>query len=326
MLILSVLILSVLACVQLYPVDAAFAQEKQPFYFYRGRVVSIVEKEPEQRLGAVEQTAQVLIIDGPFRGETIEIINTYHPEDPATPIYLRAGMQIIVAGQVVEGELRQAFVQDVVRERGLYFMLILFAALLLLIGKKQGVRTMLALLFTLLVVLVVILPLILRGFNPVLVSTLAATAIIIVTLPIIGGLNAKSISAIIGTVTGVTAAGLIAYLIGEWSYLTGFTDEEAQALFFMQAPVDIRGLLFAGIIIGSLGAATDVGMSVASAAAELSASNKNLKPAELTRASLNTCARHHRHHVQHPGFSLSRRRNAAFAVAHGATDQLAEDF
>ncbi len=179
-------------------------------------------------------------------------------------------MEIIVAGQEEDGELAQVFLHDVARDQGLYLMLAIFVALLLLVGKRKGLRTIVTLLLTLFVVVAIILPLILRGFNPVLVSTVAAFGIIIVTLPIIGGLNTKSISAIVGTSIGVAAAGVIAYLVGELSFLTGFTGEEAQILFFMEQPIDIRGLLFAGIIIGSLGAVTDVGMSVASAAAELS--------------------------------------------------------
>ncbi len=277
-------------CISLFYISLdtgeASAQD-QSFNFFRGRVISVEDEEPEAGLGAVEQTAQVRLTGGPFRGEIVQIKNTYQPDDPTAAIYLREGMEIIVAGQEEDGELAQAFLQDVARDRGLYLMLAFFAALLLLVGRKKGLRTIATLLVTLFVVVAIILPLILRGLNPVLISTVAAFGIIIITLPIIGGLNTKSISAIVGTSIGVTAAGIIAYLVGELSFLTGFTGEEAQILFFMEQPIDIRGLLFAGIIIGSLGAVTDVGMSVASAAAELSEANQNLKPSELTGAALN---------------------------------------
>ncbi len=90
-----------------------------------------------------------------------------------------------------------------------------------------------------------------------------------------------------GTVFGVIAAGLLALWIGELSYLTGFSSEEAQMLFYMGKAINIRGLLFAGIIIGSLGAVTDVGMSIASAVSEIRDAQKRARPAHLTAAGLN---------------------------------------
>lgn len=133
----------------------------------------------------------------------------------------------------------------------------------------------------------VILPLLLQGYEPIPVATLSAIAIIVFTLLVIGGLNAKTFSAIVGTVCGVSVAGLLALWVGEISHLTGFSSEEAQMLFFMEQTINIRGLLFAGIIIGSLGAVTDVGMSVASAASEISCVNPQIRPYQLTRAALN---------------------------------------
>lgn len=267
--------------------EKASARQEEQFSYYRGRVVAVEEAEPQERLGAIEQTAEVRLTGGPSRGKIVQIKNTFFPGDPEAAIYLTEGMEVIVASQKEEGEVALYFLQDVARDRGIFLILALFLTILLLIGKKKGLRAMIALLFTFFVVVAIILPLILRGFNPVLVSIAAASGIIVITLPVIGGLNTKSVSAIAGTISGVAIAGAIAYLIGELSSLTGFTGEEAQALYFMEQPINIRGLLFAGIIIGSLGAATDVGMSVASAAAELSEANKELKPAELSAAAMN---------------------------------------
>ncbi len=118
-------------------------------------------------------------------------------------------------------------------------------------------------------------------------ATLSAIVIIIFTLLVIGGLRAKSVAAIVGTVSGVTVAGILALWVGEISSLTGFSSEEARMLVFMEHQINVRGLLFAGIIIGSLGAVTDVGMSVASAASEISGADPRIKPYQLIRAGMN---------------------------------------
>lgn len=163
----------------------------------------------------------------------------------------------------------------------------MFTLLLLLVGKKQGLKTIITMIFTGIVIVKIILPLILAGYDPVLVTTVSAIIIIFFTLLFIGGTKAKTFAAILGSVCGVIIAGFLALWAGGMSYLTGFSSEEAQMLFFMDKPVDIRGLLFAGIIIGSLGAITDAGISVASAAAEIKRANKRISTYNLITAALN---------------------------------------
>lgn len=79
----------------------------------------------------------------------------------------------------------------------------------------------------------------------------------------IGGMSIKSPAAIIGTTVGVLVAGTLALLVGHAAQLTGFSSEEMHMLLYIpqQIDFDYKGLLFAGMIIGALGAVMDVGMS-----------------------------------------------------------------
>lgn len=255
--------------------------------FYRGRVLSVEDFKPDDEFATLKQEAEVQLTSGPFEGEEVFISNTYAEGDPYLNIYLEEGMEILLVASTDGGELKEIYLHDVARDTGLLYLLGLFVILLLLVGRKQGLKTIVTLVFTGLVLVKIMLPLLLQGYEPIPVATLSAIGIIIFSLLVIGGFNAKSFSAIIGTVCGVAAAGVIALWIGEISYLTGFSDEEAQMLYFMEESINIRGLLFAGIIIGSLGAVTDVGMSVASAAAEIKQANKRISTLELTRGAFN---------------------------------------
>lgn len=255
--------------------------------FYRGKVVSVTDHEPRDSFATLDQQAEVEITGGPFSGETALIENTFIEDDFYLNLYLEEGMRIILAVNEEEGTIKEAYLHDVAREHGLYFLLVVFIFLLLLVGRVQGIKTIITLGFTGLVIVKVILPLLLRGYEPIPVVTVAAVGIIIFTLVVIGGFNAKSFSAIVGTVCGVALAGILALWVGEMSYLTGFSSEEAQMIYFMEQTINVRGLLFAGIIVGSLGAVTDVGMSVASAAAEVREANPRITALELTRSALN---------------------------------------
>ncbi|MEW5920616.1 MAG: YibE/F family protein [Bacillota bacterium] len=264
---------------------ANFADEPQ--HFFRGKVISVEDVVSAHPFATLDQEAEVLLTSGPFRGESVFISSTYIENDYFLNVYLEKGTEIILVASVEDGVIKEAYLHDIARDRGLYYLLAAFILLLLLVGRMQGLKTVITLVFTGIVIMKVILPLLLLGYEPIPVATFSAIVIIVFTFLIIGGVNAKSFSAILGTVCGVTVAGLLALWVGEISHLTGFNSEEAQMLSFMEQTINIRGLLFAGIIIGSLGAVTDVGMSVASAASEISCANPHISPYQLTRAALN---------------------------------------
>jgi len=270
--------------------SVAYAQDT--FNYYRGKVLSVQDVEPVQQFAmpeeeSIEQNVEVLLTSGPFKGEKVSITNTYIENDFFLNIYLKEGMEIILAAEVEDGTLKDVFFNDVARDRGLYYLLAIFIFLLLLVGRTKGLKTIITLAFTGIVIFKGLLPLLLKGYEPIPVAIVSAIVIIVFTFLVVGGFNAKSVSAILGTVCGVAIAGVLALWVGEISCLTGFSSEESQMLFFMEQTINIRGLLFAGIIIGSLGAVTDVGMSVASAAAEIREVNRRMSPYELTRAALN---------------------------------------
>lgn len=106
---------------------------------------------------------------------------------------------------------------------------------------------------------------------------------------IISGLSRKTFSAIIGTVGGVVLAGALALIIGTLAKLTGLGNEEANMLMFIPHDVyfNFKGLLFAGIIIGTMGATMDVGMSIASAMNEIKENSPQIKKADLIKAGMN---------------------------------------
>ncbi len=273
----------------LFSANPVYAEdwEVEPMEFFRGKVISVEDVASVHPFATLDQEAEVLLTSGPFKGELIWIDSTYIEDDMYLNVYLEEGTEIILVATVTDGVLEKAHLHDVVRDRGLYYLAALFVILLLVIGRMQGLKTIITLVFTGAVIFKVILPLLLAGYEPIPVTTISAIAIIIFILLVVGGINAKSFAAIVGTVCGVTVAGILALWVGEISHLTGFSSEEAQMLFFMEQSIDIRGLLFAGIIIGSLGAVTDVGMSVASAASEISDVDPNIGPYKLTRAALN---------------------------------------
>ncbi|MFA6808992.1 MAG: YibE/F family protein, partial [Eubacteriales bacterium] len=121
------------------------------------------------------------------------------------------------------------------------------------------------------------------------VSIITAIFATVLTLILVSGLNKKTITSIVGTIGGVVFAGIIAILFSKVAKLTGLSSEEAQMLMFAPLKVEFnfQGLLFAGIILGALGAVMDVSMSIASSINELRTVNPGLKAKELFSGGMN---------------------------------------
>ncbi len=271
------------------PGESIYEDLQTEEHFYRGvvKAVNETQEEEHQYYTVIEQELLVRLTSGPYAGEEITIVNTFFQGDPVYDFLLEEGQEVIVVTIGEEGSFEQAYVQDMARDRGVYYLVGVFILGLLIVGRMKGVKTIITLGVTILLIFGGLLPLLLLGYSPILLAIVTASLAITFTLLVIGGFNIKSLVAILGTVTGVIVAGLMAFWAGSLAQLTGFGTHEAQMLYFMDQNIDFRGLLFAGIIIGSLGAIIDIGMSVASAAAEIKQACPDIHFRELFTSSLN---------------------------------------
>ncbi len=241
---------------------------------FKARVIEITDsiEEVYEEAGIVikTQVADVKILNKHYRGEIVEVVNNMSG-NPAYDIELKKGNVItIVMEEGPQGE-RFFYATGYERTQYIYQVIGIFLVMLMIIGGWKGLKAVISLSITFVLIIFVMIPLLLRGLNPIMVSVAICAVATIVTMIIIAGVNIKSFSAILGTVWGITIGGSIAYLYGVLSKLTGLSSIEAQMLMYIPQDIsfDFRGLLFAGILIGALGAAMDVSMSISSALTEM---------------------------------------------------------
>ena len=242
----------------------------------KGKVIEVISEEeivdPLSQQPTKHQILKVRITSGKFKGNELAVIN-YQTDNPIYNIKIEEGNGVIIALEMSQdgNKIEEAYIADHLRQDELYFLLVLFIVVILAIGWRKGAKAICALLLTLVLIWGVLLPGFLQGFNPIWLTAVIAIISTIVTLLIVGGRSLKSITAITGTLGGVAVAGVLAFVVGNAAYLTGFSSEEAAMLLYIPqaANLDIKGLLFAGIIIGALGASMDVSMSIASAVEEV---------------------------------------------------------
>jgi uncharacterized membrane protein len=203
---------------------------------------------------------------------------------------LKPGDEVLLILELDEkGNITQSFIYSVVRDKYLLLLLIIFGLIILSVGRLKGLKALISLSLTILAIIYILIPLILKGFDPVFISIWVCIAITGVTLLLVSGYNKKTLAAVIGTTGGVVAAGFLAQLIGEMAKLTGLGNEESQMLMYIPQNISFnyKGLLFAGILIGALGAAMDVAMSLSSAMFEIKDIDPEIKRVAHVKAGMN---------------------------------------
>lgn len=272
---------------------------ESPVANVRGKVSRVLDSRDEgieYSGGSIQDTFQIVEIKittpGPYKDRLINAeyslsISFNEKQDNTS---LKPGDEVLMVLELEEtGEIFQAYIYSVVRDKHLLLLLIIFSVIILSVGKLKGLKALISLVLTILGITYVLLPLILKGFDPVFISIWLCVAIAGLTLLLVSGFNKKTLAAIIGTSGGLITAGFIAQIIGELAKLTGLGDEESQMLLFIPQDIsfDFKGLLFAGILIGALGAAMDVGMSLSSAMFEIKEINPEIKKGQLLKAGMN---------------------------------------
>jgi len=218
---------------------------------------------PELNIPQIKQQVTVKILEGEQKDQTVSFLNDY--------IKLKKGEVFYLNHTIDPGSGREFYaVQDAYRLPVLYFFIALFIVLVLLIGGLQGLRGLLSLTGSFLLIGFVLLPGIMHGFSPILVSVGVASLIIVLGSYVTHGFNKTTSSAVIGMIVTVVFTGIMAYLAVHFSNFSGYDNEEAMYLNLnARGQIDLIGILIGGMMIGFLGVLYDVAIGQAISVEEL---------------------------------------------------------
>lgn len=236
---------------------------------YEKAIVSEITKDNLQEDGNRygEQKVILEIKSGSLKGKKVEATS---PNGTLFGADCTEGMHVIAIVST-NGNEKVVTVYSQDRTIAIYSFLAIFILIVCLIGGKKGVKAILSLAFAGISILYLLFPLIYRGANPILITIGICVLTTIFTLIMIGGFSKKTLAASIGTTGGVAIAGCAALLFGAFAGISGYNVSDIETLNYVAqyTPIQIGGLLFAGIVISALGAVMDVGMSMASTLQEI---------------------------------------------------------
>ena len=219
------------------------------------------------------------------KGKVVEAVSTNGSLYGAT---CYKGLKVVTLTNQ-SGEVTVTSVYSLNREPFIYGFIGLFFLLLCIVGGKNGLKAVIGLVITFILVLLYLFPAIYRGMSPVNAAVITVILTTIITIFVLTGYTRKSLAAILGTISGVIISGIAAWLFGKISGISGYNVSNIDNLVSVANCTNIKigDLLFAGILISSLGAVMDVGLSVASTITEIHDVNPELNTGELFKRGMN---------------------------------------
>ena len=209
------------------------------------------------------QTIRVEVLDGPEKGKVVTVDNDYLSLKTGEVFYMTHTSDTLDGNDYYT-------VNDPYRLPSLLLLAAIFVGAVFVFGGKQGIRGLLSLVASFLAIFYVLLPAILHGYSPLLVTVGVASVIIVFGSYVTHGFTRSTTAAVIGMILTVCVTGALAYWSVALTRLSGFGSEEAVYLNLNAGgSIDILGLLLGGIIIGLLGVLYDAAIGQAVSVEEL---------------------------------------------------------
>ncbi len=262
----------------------------KPIETYNKGIVIKVAKQGTRTVGTDQNFYQTLLI----RLENGKTITTEYGD--ITKIdskqKVQTGDQLIVLSSTLANHPTKYQIIDRYRLTPIPFLIIGFFILVIAFTGRRGMGSIVGMLISLVVIMLFIVPQILSGADPLLISILGALVIMITTIYLSHGFSKQTTVAVISTFISLVITGLLAVYFVKLLALSGTGSEENAALAFGNSYINLQGLLLGGIIIGTLGILDDTTITQAAAVFEFQKINPNLTFEQLLQKGLNIGKEH----------------------------------
>ena len=214
-------------------------------------------------------TFEARILSGEHKDEHVIATQNISTYITGTQDEVKAGDKILLYNEInYENESKWYFV-EYSRITPVIILGLIFFGLILLFGKLKGVKTIISLIITCLSIFIVFIPAVLGGQNIYAWTIVTCAVITFSTVMIVYGYSKKTLATALGCIGGVLVAGILTLIMDGVLKITGFVDEDALYLNQLNPVIDLKAIIFGGILIGAIGAIMDVSIDIASSLFEV---------------------------------------------------------
>ena len=253
-------------------------------HYEQGIVVEISDSElhydEELKIYLGTQNLKVKMTEGNEKGTVIEVTNYL---TKTHNVLAKQNMSLIINVDRPEQVEPYYTVYNYDRRFALIACVAVLFAAIFCIGGGKGVRAVCGLMYSLFVIVGFLLPAVFSGWSPIWTGILTAVLSTAVTLLLLNGQSKKTLAAILATTIGMIFALVFFKIMSALVHIDGFSSAEAEGLILIneETGLQIKDVLFAGVLISSLGAIMDVGMSIVSALCVVYLHNPTLNKREI---------------------------------------------
>ncbi|MEW5953860.1 MAG: YibE/F family protein [Bacillota bacterium] len=234
-----------------------------------------------------EQICKVRILNGPFKGQESEARNRFVGRLELDKAFEEGDKALVVIDYNEQG-IRHVNIIDHYRVDLEAILFGLFAVFLIMFARWTGAKALLSFVLTVLLIWKFLIPLLLKGWNPIIISLVFVIIVTVVVLLLVGGLNRKSLAAIIGSLSGTILTGILAIIFGNLFKIHGAVLPHAESLLYAgYAHLNLTEILIAVVFIASAGALMDVAIDIAASVNEIVEKNPDISTADAIRSGFN---------------------------------------
>lgn len=239
-------------------------------------VIKIEEKIREDGTKFKQQDLKLLGLEGAWENEEI-IYKGISNIEVANANFYKAGDSVYVDGYTDESGQDIFYVVDFVRSGYLYILFIIFILAVLLVGRLKGLKALVSLFLSFVVIIKFILPQILNGRDPFLISLIGGLLILGIIIYLTEGFKRKSHIAVLSVLISLSVTLMLSVIFTKLAKLSGLAQEDAAFLIGIgSAEINFQGLLLAGFIIGAIGVLDDIIVGQIEAVEQIRAANPHL--------------------------------------------------
>ena len=234
-----------------------------------------------------EQRCQLEILDGMFRGQTVSGVNMLNGSLEQDKIFQPGDKALVVVSH--DGDtITNVTMSDHYRLGWETLMAAGFALFLILFAGRTGVRAIASFVLTVLTLWKVLVPLYLKGYNPIWIGLAITLFLTVLIIALVYGFDRRCWAAVSGSFLGILVTCVLGILFTDLFQIHGAVMSYSESLLYSgYAHLSLTQIFMASIFIGASGAVMDLSVDITSAVHEVVEKRPDLSWQEAARSGLN---------------------------------------
>lgn len=231
-----------------------------------------------------DQALKIKVLNGKFKGNITAANNTLIGSLERDKIFRDDDLALVRLNSE-NGVITNVSVIDHYRIHYEIILALSFIALLIIFAGLQGLRALLSFVLCVLTIWKVLVPLYLKGVNPIFSGAVVAMVLDALIILLVYGVDKRSASAVAGSFLGIVVTIALSFVATRLLKIHGAVMVGSEGLLYSGfSRLNLTGIFIASVFIGSSGAVTDLAVDITSAVSEVVKKKPDIKKCDAIKS------------------------------------------